>query len=246
MPILQYFVFPPDIPIPASFAGKTARAGFRASAEGTQLVPPEPGRAELLVYEDRQPLTGAAAPAVAAELARLARQWAGLGVYADLEREPEAASLTFARTLEGLLSAQGQRLLLPEPYAARTPGDVVLRWQPSAGGFEAFLQEKRRRYDRPLWLESAPVCRRISLPWAADREQQISRDELDCLLQAQTLQDFENDRLLCRYALWRQEDGFTLLLWDTAQTLAKKEALADQYGLQGVVKLYPEAAEYAR
>lgn len=212
------------------------------SVDGTALIqPPETLHTDFLVFGDIYPIDANVAETVARELAGTALQFSKTGIYADFEQAPCQTAIFFLQILQQELSKHNQRLLIPEAYAAHLPtADVVLFWRPSDGAFEKILRKKSKQYEKHLWLDYAPVCLKTQLPWSAAYEQRMLPKECAAFLLAsqQTVQ--YSEQLFCNYVLQKQEKNYVLYLFDTAMTIKKKAALAEQYALQGILTLYPE------
>ena len=233
MPNLRYCVFPPGCSVPSEYPEKIALAGYLWDYEAQQLITPNhSNRADLLVFNDAAALPEEQTGLLVQRLLQAASQLHATGIWADFERPPTPPAIRLLQQLQ----EHNLHILAPETYAVQTGAEPVVFWQPSDGSLAAFLQERTEEHRQPIWLDCAPVCRRIPLPVQPGADLDLDPDDP----RIPTDQGHFCNALLLYYAVTGPAETPVLYLWDTPETLSKRTALAAQAGLAGVLTLQPE------
>ena len=157
----------------------------------------------------------------------LALAWEGQTVVADWEdRQAEP------RLLE-LEAALGPRLLVPEVWRQVLPqAGILIPAALSGGTLRQRLREAAEESPGRCWLRLEPVRQRFSLPCPTGCGEALTREALEAKLAG--VRTFFSEALCCRYA-YDLSQGAAMILYDTPETLSKKEALAREAGFRGAV-----------
>ena len=166
------------------------------------------------------------------------------GVVLDwYHKGPDRGTLT---ALLGQLCPQyGLRLFVPEqyaPYAAQAT--VLLNTAVSGGTLAACLEDGIRRYGAGrLALDLERLRLDFTLPHSADVRRPLTASELRRLREGKSV--YFSEELCARYFTYRTGSENHYVLFDDAQTLRKKAALAENRGIREGFFMLPEVADIA-
>ena len=240
MSIAAYLIVPPHTRTETP-AARQALAGCRFDESG-QLVFPPADTCGVLIYQDAHAPAPGTGQAAAEALAGFAVRCGAGGVWADLERPPDAETRSFLKALEAALQPHSIQLYLPQSAAELSDtAALVLEWRPWQGQLETYLRQQRRRWSgRSLWAAFCPEAQLTALPCKEGSDTAAAPGEIEAFLAQHHPPVFFDAALCCNYALLADGDEAILCLYDTAATLGRKTALAQQAGLDGVFLLCPE------
>lgn len=156
---------------------------------------------------------------------------------------PDRGTLT---ALMGQIFPQyGLRLFVPEryaPYAAQAT--VLLNTAVSGGTLKSCLQEGVRRFGAGrLALDLERLRLDFTLPLSANIRRPLTAGELRRLREGKSV--YFSEELCARYFTYRAGSENHYVLFDDAQTLRKKAALAENIGIQEGFFMFPEVADIA-
>lgn len=156
---------------------------------------------------------------------------------------PDRGTLT---ALLGQLCPQyGLRLFVPEqyaPYAAQAT--VLLNTAVSGGTLAACLEDGIRRYGAGrLALDLERLRLDFTLPHSANVRRPLTASELRRLREGKSV--YFSEELCARYFTYRTGSENHYVLFDDAQTLRKKAALAENRGIREGFFMLPEVADIA-
>lgn len=161
---------------------------------------------------------------------------AGTAAYvAALWEQPEARD-----ALTELAARLGPRLLLPEQWAQILPQcGVLISSSVSGGSLSQRLREAAQAAPRRSWLMLEWLAMDFTLPCPSGTGTQLHRDQLSGLLDAYP--SYFDEDLSCQYLHYLENGACHMVLYDTADTLARKAALARNAGFAGAVVLESRA-----
>lgn len=211
-------------------------------------LPPDCRGGLLLVGIDTPPGAGCdPRPAVRAVLA-LCRSHGFGGVILDCACPPTPVLAGLIRRLEDGLRQSGRGLFLPEAYRAYSDRAFLFLSSALSGGcLQSRLEEAIRQYgaDR-LVLCLRRVREDFFLPAPNGSGRPLTQAELDAHLTALEPRVFFSEPLCAFYFTYMsRETGAHFVLFDTADSLCKKRALAASLGLPCVFWAWPEITDLA-
>lgn len=216
-----------------------AHAAYRIDSGGrlaALALPPEVRGGLLLVTG-----TDCAAPPQPEALARdilrqcLQRDYSGV----VLEPVLTAAAMT---ALESLCRRYGRTLYVPERCGGQMPDARVVSTALSGGTLRRRLEEVCRRFGpRRIALDLACVRADFSLPAPYGDGTALTARQLAALREQRPV--FFSPELCARYFTYGQGGMTHFVLFDDADTLRRKMALAAELGIQTGFLTLPEAAE---
>ena len=156
---------------------------------------------------------------------------------------PDRGTLT---ALTGQLCRQyGLRLFVPEryaPYAAQAT--VLLNTAVSGGTLKSCLRDGVRRFGAArLALDLERLRLDFTLPLSANVRRPLTAGELRRLREGKSV--YFSEELCARYFTYRAGSEDHYVLFDDAQTLRKKAALAENMGVREGFFMLPEVADIA-
>ena len=156
---------------------------------------------------------------------------------------PDRGTLT---ALTGQLCRQyGLRLFVPEryaPYAAQAT--VLLNTAVSGGTLKSCLGDGVRRFGAArLALDLERLRLDFTLPLSANVRRPLTAGELRRLREGKSV--YFSEELCARYFTYRAGSEDHYVLFDDAQTLRKKAALAENMGVREGFFMLPEVADIA-
>ena len=137
-------------------------------------------------------------------------------------------------------------LFFDAPGHFRLPDDAVLLSTQLCGGcLSDLLKTAQAQYGMNLWLFIEPLCHVFPLPCPDGNGKEISREESTRLQSCHTV--YDAPEFLCRYCTFREQAHLWVHLFDTAETISQKLALADALGItQSIVLPLPMDNRYMK
>ena len=132
--------------------------------------------------------------------------------------------------LRSLAQQHGSNLVLPEVWSQLFPQTGVLISSAISGGvLKQRFQEAAQRYPHRCWLLPEPISMEFPLPCPDGIGFETPRkDYVNC---------FFSEDLGCMYTHQIRNTIGSMILWDTAETLLKKQHWAKQAGFLGTADL---------
>lgn len=156
---------------------------------------------------------------------------------------PDRGTLT---ALMGQLCLQyDRRLFVPERYAAHAPrATVLLNTAVSGGTLHSCLSEGVRRFGAErLALDLERLRLDFVLPMSTNVRRPLTATELRQLREGKSV--YFSEELCARFFTYRTGSESHYVLFDDAQTLRKKAALAENMGIREGFFMLPEVSDIA-
>lgn len=165
------------------------------------------------------------------------------GVLADFDGAPCSDRLAFLNCLARRLNAQGLRLYCPCSLPAE--GAVLLVGTAVSGGsLRTLLESTVNRFGpERLALDLERVQMDFPLPCPSGCGTPLTHEELLALRQKHASSVYYSRELAANYFTYSEEDRAHFVLFDDAETLRRKCALAQSLGIQEAFVMYPEVAD---
>lgn len=162
-----------------------------------------------------------------------------------LDWQPGGARGGLTARVGQLCGQYGRRLFVPESYAAHAPRASVLVNTAVAGGtLKSCLENAVRRFGAGrIALDLERLRLDYTLPHSANRRRALSLTELRRLREGKTV--YFSEELCARYFTYRSGNDNHYVLFDDAQSLRKKAALAENMGIREAFLMLPEVADIA-
>ena len=179
---------------------------------------------------------------LARQLARvcLRRGYAGAAADFDPPARPDRAALLQA--LLPLLASCGRTLYVPEHYAACHGASVLLCTALSGGTLEGRLNQAASQYGAEhLALDLQRLAMDFPVPCPSGQGTALTRSQLAALAAGRST--FYSDALCARYFTLTREGRTHFILFDDAQTLRRKLALARSQGIRDALVMLPEVED---
>lgn len=203
---------------------------FSPSGQGLINLPAALPEGAILILDDSIPCRGHSVDIVLETLADLISNLHCHGVLLDFQmpENEESATLTAA-----LVDALPCPVAAPPEYVKELSCPVFLPPAPLHMPMEKYLSQWA---GREVWLEVALCQERIIV----DRNGASFSEDFS----EQPCNSFDCQKLYCRYTIKVREDHIIFTLFDTADTLEKKLALAHSLGVTRAVGLYQELGAF--
>lgn len=226
---------------------RLAHVAFCIGSDGTLLCRPLPGelRGGLLVLRQEDAFPPQAAVALSREVLRLCLRRNFSGVVLDLPPVPCPGSLSLAQQLDTLCLRCGRRLYVPPACAEAAPHSRVLICTALSGGsLTELLSDACRRYGpERIALDLQRLMMEFLLPCPTGVGTPLTMQELRQRRQGRSI--YYCDGLCARYFTRRQSGETRFVLFDDADTLQRKIALAEGMGIGEGFFMWPEVADVA-
>ena len=168
------------------------------------------------------------------------RGYAGAAADFDPPARPDRAALLQA--LLPLLASCGRALYVPEHYAACHGASVLLCTALSGGTLEGRLNQAAARYGAEhLALDLQRLAMDFPVPCPSGQGTALTRSQLAALAAGRST--FYSDALCARYFTLTREGRTHFILFDDAQTLRRKLALARSQGIRDALVMLPEVED---
>ncbi len=144
-----------------------------------------------------------------------------------------------------LCGQYGRRLFVPEKYAAHAPQATVLVNTAVTGGtLKSCLDDAVRRFGSArIALDLERLRLDFTLPHSAGLRRALSLTELRRLREGKAL--YLSEELCARYFTYRAGNDNHYVLFDDAQTLRRKAAMAENMGIREAFFMLPEVVDIA-
>lgn len=216
------------------------RIGEKGTLQRAQL--PLSGRGGLLGIYDGGGLAAAQPERLARDLQSECARWGFGGVVLDFS--PPEEGLSRLEALCGALSRMQVRYFLSEGLAAWGGEDapVIVPAAVSGGSFAQVLEALCSRWGaQRLCVDLVRACSDFPMPTYDPDGTALSPEAFRRLQETYQPQSFFSDRLCCKYFTYRRQNGSAhFVLFDDAQTAARKLSLICEAGIGHVFLLYSE------
>lgn len=230
-----------------SLTPRLAHAAYRIAEDGALLaraLPPEL-RGGLMVVQCDTPFPVNAAPELSRELLRTCRSRSFSGIVLDgiSHAAPEVRAL--CRELGALSARYGRRLYVPPHCAGDAPEAAVLLCTALSGGtLQQLLEEAVGRFGvQRIALDLQRLQMEFPLPCPSGEGTPLTAQELAQRRQGCSV--YYCDGLCARYFTCRSDGETRFVLFDDADTLQRKMALAEGLGISEGFFMWPEVADIA-
>lgn len=164
------------------------------------------------------------------------------GVLADFDSSGPAR-LSFLEQLSRLLSAHAMQLYCPLTLPAAN-AKLLVGTAVSGGSLRQMLEEQAQRCGPArLALDLERVCMDFPLPCPSGCGKPLTQSAFLALRQAHPSSLYYSRSLMANYFTYTQEGRTHFVLFDDAQTLRQKYALARTLGIEDAFLMYPEVAD---
>lgn len=171
------------------------------------------------------------------------------GLFCDFEGEPLPVLRKAVSLLAPTFQKRGWSLYVPRSYASGAPNiKIVLTTAISGGSLRQYLREAIDAYGlERVVLGLQWTCEDFTLPAKDGSGVPLTWAELTALRQARRPNVYFSDDLCAHYFTYMPTGGNAhFILFDDAQSMAKKLALAREMGVREAFLPYPEKIEELR
>ena len=170
-----------------------------------------------------------------------ARQFGG--VLADFESADLPDRIVFLDRLGKLLAQQHRTLFVPQLLPAQS-ATVLISTAISGGSLQEMLQNAQNRYGAArVALDLERLIMDFPLPCPSGRGQPMLLSELQALQKRRDISTFYSRELTAHYFTHSLNGETHFVLFDDAQTLKSKLALARSLGIRDAFIMYPEVKD---
>ena len=239
----RYLAAAPDLSDRArQFSLPVAHAAYRVDPAGrlTARNLPQQVRGGLLMLSDRELPVAFAPDLLCRDILQECQRRSYSGAVLDFDSAPTAQTVRFLRQLEDGLARQRRRLYVPETWGAYSRQATVLICTAISGGTLRWRLEQAIRQFSPRSI--ALDCQRLAmdflLPSPNGEGAPLTASQLDRLRQGHTT--YFSPDLCARYFTYRTSVHTHFVLFDDADTLRRKVALAEELGIGAAFFMLPE------
>lgn len=222
-----------------------AHVAFRVGEDGTLLTRflPPALRGGVMVLQCEELFPVSAVERLSCEVLRTCIHHNFSGVVLDAPDSPSPPTLALAQQLQKLCKQYQRRLYLPECYAQAVPeASVLICTALSGGSLQQRLQEAVEQYDASrIALDLQRLAMEFPLPCPTGEGAPLGIDELR--RRASTHAIYYCDALCARYFTCRCGGKTHFVLFDDAETLRRKMALAEAMGITEAFVVWPEVGD---
>lgn len=170
------------------------------------------------------------------------------GVLLDFEERPRRDRMAFAERLAQALEAGRRTLYLPEEYAKAAPGGIPLLCTAMSGG--NFTQRLRAAAEAGggasrLALDVQRLRMDFRLPARSGEGEPLSEESLRRLMERERPPVFFSQDLCARYFTYSRNGETHFVLFDDADTLARKLRTGSSMGFSAAFLMWPEVRDIA-
>lgn len=246
MPLQIYLAAAPDrLGTVRRYALPPAHAAYRIGPDGRLASLPLPPslRGGLLMLTDRGAPDTWDPELLCRDLAWECRRRSAIGVVLDFLSPPNASSARFAALLDGELQRQQRRFYVPEIWAPCVKNSCVLICSAISGGRlrDRLAEAAARVAPRSAALDCQRLAMDFLLPSPNGEGAPLTLARLDELRRGCTA--YYSDALGARYFTYRAGDRTHFVLFDDAETLRRKLALAGELGYRAAFLMLPEVED---
>lgn len=224
-----------------------AHAAYRIDQAGRLSVReiPQQVRGGLMMLSDLEMPVVTQPEVLCRDIAQECRRRGYGGVVLDFDSRPTAASVRVLQYLEAELAAQHRRLFVPEHWGIYSRQATVLICSAISGGnLRQRLADSVSQFSpRPVALDCQRLMMDFLLPSPNGEGIPLTIPQLDRLRQGHVAY-FSTD-LCARYFTYRTSACTHFVLFDDADTLRRKVALARELGIQTAFFMLPEVDDLA-
>ncbi len=167
------------------------------------------------------------------------------GVLADAEGERTAQSVFFLDTLGYQLACEGRELFVPLSHAVPS-ARLLVGTAISGGTLEQHLCSCIERFGTArLALDCERLSMDFALPCRRGEGTPLSPQEIEALRLRVGSPAFFSKELCCNYFSYCAEGRAHFVAFDSAETIARKLALAEHLGIGTAFFMYPEVYDLA-
>ncbi len=170
------------------------------------------------------------------------------GVLLDFEERPRRDCLAFAEQLGRALASSRRTLYLPEDYAHTVPGGIALLCTALSGGnFVNRLQEAAaaRGGAARLALDVQRLRMDFRLPARSGEGEPLAEESFRRLVEREEPAVFFSQDLCARYFTYNRDGETHFVLYDDAETLARKLRTGNRMGFAAAFLMWPEVRDIA-
>lgn len=244
-----------SIPIYLAFSPEEAATAAAASSHlacmGYQLAPDTPALLApssapelpclLLLQDSTQPVYEPTP-----ELVQMIVQYAlsrHTGLLCDISRTPTPFWQQMTAQLDGCAAEARLPMWTTAACADAAPHSKILVPSPLIDGdYASYLAQAAARWPERCVLELRPLRCKLPLPCPAGQEIILSSQDLQAMLHLDPGGVYPHEALRCMYKMVRDGDALSLLLFDTAETMAAKVQAAVDAGCCAAIGLLQESA----
>ena len=217
-----------------------AHIAYHIGAQSTLLRRDAPGRGGLLCISDPEAHPIEDTEKLCAAVLRECKRQNFSGIVADLEGDPTPRRRAFLRCLDAACGAL--TLYVPRPYAADAPSAVVLVSSAISGGDLRTYLSGLCRSGRRLALDIERLRMEFPLPCPGGVGTPLSREQLERCMGSPT---FFSPQLCARYFTYRENGTARFVLFDDAETMNRKAAIARELGFAAAFYMWTEVSDLA-
>ena len=223
---------------------------YRLDEEGQLRQAPLPAEVQgglMLVGADQSPVGRSDPRRAVREILSVCQARRFGGVILDLEQPPTRFLAQLIQGLEEGLSLRKRTLFLPEAYGNYARRATLYLSSALSGGS---LRQRLERAADTYGAQRLVLCLHRArddffLPSVKGRGRPISQEKLDQLLRRMHPYVFFSQDLCAHYFTYMsRETGAHFVLFDDAESLVKKRAIAQEAGITRFFLLYPEVADF--
>lgn len=224
-----------------------AHVAFRVDRDGTLLcraLPPAL-RGGLMVVDCEEAFPAQQAESLSREVLRVCVRRSFSGIVLDLPEHPCASVQPLVQYLNALCIRHGRRLYVPPNCAEDAPQAHVLICTALSGGTLAqYLQDACTQYGTSrIALDLQRLMMEFPLPCPSGMGTPLKLQQLAQRRQGRSI--YYCDALCARYFTRRQGGETHFVLFDDADTLQRKMALAEGLGITEGFFMWPEVRDIA-
>ena len=224
-----------------------AHAAYRVDPAGRLTVRDLPAqvRGGLMMLSDRELPGMLQTDVLCRDIVQECQRRGFGGVVLDFDSAPTAQTVRLLRQLEAELARQRRRLFVPEDWGAYVRQAAVLICTAISGGtLRQRLEQAARQFSpRPIALDCQRLAMDFLLPSPNGEGAPLTAAQLNRLQQGRNAY-FSID-LCARYFTYRTSAHTHFVLFDDADTLHRKLALAEELGIGTAFFMLPEVDDLA-
>lgn len=164
------------------------------------------------------------------------------GVVADFEGARRSDRLALLSRLGASLAQSGRQLYVPERFAV-PEATVLICTAVSGGTLRECFAEAAARYGNRIALDVERLAMDFTLPCRSGEGTPLTRAALDELREGCGASVFFSAELCANYFSYHADGRLHFVLFDTAETLRRKLALARERGIETAFLQYPEVSD---
>ena len=244
----RYLAAAPDLLSRAwQFSLPVAHAAYRVDPMGRLAARdlPQQVRGGLLMLSDRELPNRISPEILCRDILQECQRRSYGGAVLDFDSAPTTQTVQLLRQLEDGLSRQRRQLYVPESWGSYARQATVLICTAISGGtLRGRLEQAIRQFSpRPIALDCQRLAMDFLLPSPNGEGAPLTNAQLDRLRQGHT--PYFSPDLCARYFTYRTSAHTHFVLFDDADTLRRKLALAEELGIGSAFFMLPEVDDLA-